>query len=229
MIVAIHQPNYLPWLGVFSKIACSDIFVLLDNVQFEKNGYQNRVKIKTQAGGTWLTIPVNTAGKLFQNINEVEVDRTSKWCEKHWKTLLQNYGKSAYWKKYAPALAEFYEGDRAKLAELNEALMKFVCGELGITTPFVRGSDLNVEGKSTDLLIAICEKLGADTYVSGLGGANYMEEEKFAARGIDLEYSSFKVTPYFQLHGGFVPGLSVVDALLNLGPKARDLVAPNGN
>jgi hypothetical protein len=225
MMVAIHQPNYLPWLGYFRKIFLSDAFVFLDSVQFEKNGYTNRVKIKTPNGGKWLTVPVATAGKPEQLIKDVEPLNSAGWSEKHWKTLEQNYKKAPFFGEYAPKLKKFYEKDWSRLADFNIALAEFICKEIGLSKKFVRSSELRAEGKSSELLAGICRKLGATKYLSGEGAKSYTDEQVFKNSGIELVYSPFKHPIYPQLHGEFVPKVSFLDALLNVGKEAKSLLS----
>ncbi|MCK4634739.1 MAG: WbqC family protein [Candidatus Aenigmarchaeota archaeon] len=216
MIVGIHQPNYIPWLGYFYKIAKSDVFVLLDNVNYTKNSFINRNKIKTQNGGVWLTVNVLTKGRYGQLINEVEIDNSKLWNKVHWKTIFFNYSKAPLFNEYGHFLEEIYERKWEKLIDLNESLIKLICELSGIkNVKFIRASELNASGNGTDLLIDICKKLGADTYLSGFGGRNYMEEKKFKGDDIELKYYDFKHPIYKQLWDGFVPNLSVIDFLFN--------------
>lgn len=224
MIVAIHQPNFMPWLGYFHKMASADKFVYLDNVPFSKGSYTNRVQIKTQGGARWLTVPVITSGKLGQNISELAADEHGDWRRKALATLEGSYRKCPHWKTCWPLVEPLIASGPVNLADLNIGLIEHFAGMLGVSTPRVRASTLAAQGKSTDLLIAICKELSADTYLSGSGGANYQDEQAFASAGIKLTYSQFKHPQYPQPFGEFTPGLSVVDLLFNCGPDSAAIL-----
>ncbi len=216
MIASIHQPNYLPWLGYFHKIANSDIFIFLDNVPYSKNNFINRNKIKTQHGETWMTVSVLTKGYYGQLINEVKINNKIPWSKIHWKTIEANYSRAAYFKDYKHLFESIYEKKWESLASLNETLIKLICDILGINNiKFIRASELNVSGKNTELLINICKAVGADTYFSGSGGKKYLDEGMFEKEGMILKYSEFQQPVYNQLWGDFIPNLSVIDLIFN--------------
>lgn len=218
MIVSIHQPNYLPWLGYFHKIANSEVFVFLDNVPYTKNSLINRNKIKTQRGASWMTLSVLTKGLNGQLIGEAEINNGMPWRETHWKTIKANYSKAPYFPDYKDRFESVYQKEWKNLAGLNETLVRLICEILGIrNVKFVRASELGVSGKSTGLLIAICKAVGADTYFSGYGGKKYMDEGLFEKEGIKLKYSEFQHPVYNQLWGDFVPNISVIDFIFNEG------------
>ena len=218
MIVAIHQPNYLPWSGYFYKIAKADIFVLLDNVQYEKNGYTNRCQMKTSQGAQWLTMPIEK--KFPQLITKAKLINFPKECKRHLKTIQLNYKKTEYFNDLFPDLKQILEKDWKYLSELNIELIKFLIKKIGIKTKIEIASNYNFQGKSTDLLINICKRFNAKTYLSGKGGANYQDEKKFETSKIDLEYTNFDHPIYSQLWGEFIPGLSVIDLLFNYGSSS---------
>jgi hypothetical protein len=226
--IGIHQPNFVPWLGYFYKIKKCDTFVYLDNVQYTKNSFQNRNKIKTPNGAQWLAIPVLTKGKFGQATNEVEVNPTEKWQEKILKTLEMNYKKAPFFARYFEPLKKIVEtNSSAKLSDICITLNEWICAELGIDTRRAKASELALspELKSTDLLIAICKKLAGTTYLSGTGGSNYQEEEQFKKNNIELIYSKFKFPEYKQLWSDFIPNLSVLDTLFNCGPEVLKFLA----
>ncbi|MES2201532.1 MAG: WbqC family protein [candidate division FCPU426 bacterium] len=225
MILTLHQPQYLPYLGYFDKVAAADRFVLLDKPQFEKNDYQNRNRVKTAAGPLWLSVPVLTKGKSGQALHEVEINPREDWQRKHWATLELNYKKAPFWAHYAPLLAPFYNQPWARLVELNLAMYRFLSAELGVSTPFEMESELGSEGESTERLISLCKKTGADTYLSGAGGKAYMDEARFGEEGLSLRYQHYQHPVYRQQHmkQGFVPNLCVLDLLFNEGPESRNL------
>ena len=218
MIVSIHQPNYLPWLGYFHKIAYSDVFVLLDNVPYTKNSLINRNKIKTQHGASWITLSVLTKGRQGQLIDEVEFNNEIPWRGIHWKTLEANYAKAPHFQESRDQFESIYQENWQTLTDLNETLLKLICEILCIKNiKFIRASELGVCGKSTALLVDICKAVGADTYLSGFGGKKYMDEELFGKEGIKLKYSEFQHPVYNQMWGDFIPNLSVIDFIFNQG------------
>jgi len=218
MKVAIHQPNYMPWLGFFYKMLKSDIFVLLDNVQYEKNSFINRVKIKTPQGANWLTLSIKR--KFPQLIKDAELINFQKDRKKHLKTIELNYKKTKYFDYLFPELKKILEKDWRYLADLNIELIKLLKEKLGIKTKLEIASRYDFQGKSDELLINICKKFEADVYLSGKGGWKYQDEEKFKKAGIKLEYTDFIHPIYPQLWGDFVPGLSIIDLLFNCGPES---------
>jgi hypothetical protein len=224
MILAIHQPNFLPWLGYFAKMARADRFVFLDSVPFAKGSYTNRVKIKAAAGPQWLTVPVQTRGKLGQPIVEVLASDTVEWRKKVAQAFRTNYAQCPHFQPHADCIFDILAAAGDSLADLNIRLIEYVARVLGIATPTVRSSALGAEGKATDLLIALCRQIGADTYLSGSGGANYQDEAAFAAAGIKLIYINYQHPTYPQAFGDFMPGLSIVDLLFNVGPEGRRIL-----
>jgi hypothetical protein len=218
MIVAAHQPNYLPWLGYFYKIAHCDVFVLLDDVQFTKNSYQNRTRIKGPKAPVWLTQPVLHTGRSEQATSEVEFAARGDWRVKHVKTLTANYARAAHAVSVFPACQEWLAGDSPNLSATNMGIIKCVARFLGVQTEFVVSSTLKVDLMKGERIAEICHRLGATAYLSGHGARSYQNEMQFKERGIELVYSDFTVREYPQLWGEFVPGLSIIDALFNLGP-----------
>ncbi len=219
MIVAIHQPNFLPWIGFFYKMCKSDIFVFLDNVQFSKNGYQNRVKIKTAQGDQWLTVPV--FHKFGQLTKDVKINNNENWKEKHLKTLELNYKKAPYFSQIYKLISTVYnKHDWELLTDFNIELIMAICNYLDIRTKTIRASVLNVSGNSTELLINIVKNVGGDTYLSGKGGMKYQDENRFKKENINLVYTDFRHPVYPQLWGEFIEGLSILDLLFVCGENS---------
>lgn len=219
--VAIHQPNYLPWIGYFHKIHRSDVFVLLDDAEYSARSWINRNKIKTPDGWSWLTVPV---GSSDEAIRDVEIP-SNDWRTTHLKSFQHNYGNANYYDEFADVLEDVYATEWALLAELNVRLLEEICRHVSIEFEFVKSSTLDVETTGTERLVEICQEVGASRYLSGQGADGYMEDELFADAGIDLEYQSFEHPTYEQRFGEFVPNLSFVDAVLNVGAdQAHDLV-----
>jgi hypothetical protein len=220
MIASIHQPNFLPWQGYFYKIANSDIFVLFDTVQYTKNGYQNRNLIKTPQGALWLTVPVLGKGKFGQATNEVSVNNNLEWGPKIWKTIHQNYRKAKYFNLYSDYFEEIFSKEWELLNDLNTTLLIKIIDWLEISTPIKRASEMNVAGKSSELLVNICKELNADIYLSGFGGEKYMENEIFEDNKIKIKTYDYAVIEYPQLYGDFISNLSIIDLLFNCGPES---------
>jgi hypothetical protein len=217
LIVSIHQPAYLPWLGYFARIAASDVFVYLDTVQFEKNSFTNRNRIKTANGPIWLTVPVLQRGHLMKRLTEIEVDWHQDWRRKHLRSIEQSYGKAPLFERCFPHLIHLYEPADPLLAELCFRHLCFWLHELNITTRVVRASELGVDGQNSGLVLDLCKHLGATSYLSGPLGRGYLKEEDFAAANIRLTYQEFTHPQYPQLHGAFQPAMAVLDYWLNSG------------
>ncbi len=223
-VIGILQPSYLPWLGFFEQIHRSDVFVFYDDVQFEKGSWRNRNRIKTPQGAHWLTVPVLTKGQDFPPINEVRVNNADSWQKKHLRTLEQYYSKAPHYADYAPGLSELIAQPWERLSELNMALIRHLAAALGITTPFVLSSTLGISGSGTPRLVDIMAHLGGTVFYEGAAGRNYIDESLFAARGTRVEFQDYKHPVYHQLHGEFVPYLSVVDLLFNHGPNSLSIL-----
>lgn len=224
MLVAIHQPEYLPWAGLFEKMLRADVFVILDDVQFAKNDYQNRTRVKGRAGAQWLTVPV--AHRFGQRIGEVEVSGDA-WRSKHWKTLVACYARAPHFRAYAGGFEELFSRPRARLAELNVAALDLAARALGIEKRWVFSSDLKADGRKSELVLDICKRLGATHYYSGRTGSTYLDREEFRRAGVEIVVQDFKHPVYEQLfmkEAGFVAGLSVVDLLFNCGPTSKRLI-----
>ena len=226
MIVGIHQPEYLPWLGFFHKMYHSNIFVLLDNVQYEKNNFQNRNRLRTSNGFCWITVPVLTKGRSLQLINEVSINPVERdWSQKIWRTLEQNYRKAPLYSDYAPFLKGIYcEQKWEKLVDLNITIINHLVTWLGITTSLVLASNLGVTGKSTDLLLRICQELKASAYLSGKFGRNYLDASKFTEKNIQVFYQNFVHPVYKQQYSPFMPQMSVIDLLMNHGKESLRII-----
>jgi hypothetical protein len=222
MRVAIHQPNYAPWCGYFAKMAAADVFVFLDDAQMPGGqSFVYRCAIRGQGGPQWLSVPVKRS--LTSRIDEVGFG-DPRWAGKHVKTLRSIYGRAPHFGEVMELLEPLYGSPGASLAELNIRLITAIAGYLGLRCRFERASRFAAAGTSDDRLIELARRAGATTYVSGKGGQNYQDPEKFAAAGIALEVRVYRPIAYPQIHGGFLPGLSVLDALFHLGPEAAGLM-----
>jgi len=199
--------------------------VLLDNVQYTKNSFINRNRIKTPQGAKWLTVPVKIKGRFGQLIKDVEINSTIDWRRKHLATLEANYKKARFFELVFEGLKSiYYEHDWSNLSSFNIRLLEWVLSILKLEKRVVRASDLDVKGESTRLLIGIVKAVGGNVYLSGFGGAKYQEEELFKGDGIELQYYEFSHPVYPQLWSDFVPNLSIIDLLFNCGPESLDII-----
>lgn len=226
--VAIHQPNYIPWLGYFHKMAQSNIFVYLDAVQYPRGqSFSPRNRIKTPNGVIFVTIPVQIPGGKSGKVRYTEVRcADDKWKNKHLKTIEMSYKRSPFFKE----IFELYRSELTKpvgFTDLNIGLIENFADYLGINTKRARLSDLLPSFRQkTELIVDICKVLEADTYLSGTGGGrDYNDEETLRKSGIELIYNEFNHPKYPQLWGEFEPGLSILDVLFNCGPQSREFLS----
>jgi WbqC-like protein len=224
MLVGIHQPHYLPWLRYFEKIAHCDTFIVLDTVQFSKNGWQNRNKIKSPAGATLLTAPVRAS--LDQALYEVRLDTNAPWLKKHHRSIEQNYRKAPHFAEHQAFLKEVYSREWSHLAELNRCMLEYFVKALGIDTPIAYASELDVPGAATERLVNLVKAVGGDAYYSGAFALEaYLDAATLEAAGIRLELQKWQAPEYPQLHGAFIPDLSIVDLLMNCGPASLEVIS----
>ncbi|MDP2730354.1 MAG: WbqC family protein [Dehalococcoidales bacterium] len=229
-MVTMHQPNYLPWLGLFSKIAHADSLIIYDNAQYTTNSVINRNKVRTQNGWCYLTIPVNRKYYL-DRIMDVPLPENRSWQEDHWKTISQNYAKTPYLKDYREFFQSVYQEDFGFLWKLNETLLLFLMECFSINVEVLRASELGIDPEvtKTDAIIAYMKKAGASAYLSGPSGRNYLEIERFAQNDIELKIFNFEHPVYQQRYSGFIPNMSTIDLLFNMGPQTSEaLVKTSG-
>jgi hypothetical protein len=218
VIVAAHQPNFAPWLGFFDKMLHADVLVLLDSVQFTKRGYQNRTRIKSSSGPHWLTVPVVTKGRYDQMTCDVEIDETADWRRVHMRTLRSALAKAPHSDALFECLEPVYaQSGRRRLVEVTTELIGEIVKRLEIPTRLVTLSDLDCEGSGSRLMLNLTRAVGGDVYLSGTTGRTYLEPDMFDEAGVELRYHEFVPFEYPQLHGPFVPGLSCLDYLANVG------------
>lgn len=214
-ILSAHQPAYLPWLGYFDRIIKSDIFIFLDSVQFEKNSYTNRNKIKTPQGAIWLTVPVKIKGHLNLTLKEMEIDNRNNWRQNHLKAIYLNYKKALRFEECYPKLEVLYQKEYQFLSELCWDHLMFWLNELRIKKNIVLSSQLPITSKKSDLILDLCKYFGANHYISGTLGKDYLKEEDFTRAGITIEYQNFLHPTYSQLWGDFTPNMSIIDFWMN--------------
>lgn len=221
-MISIHQPNFLPWLGFFEKADRADVFILLDNVQFEKNDWQNRNRIKGPAGAQWLTVPVHQ--RYPQTIAEVEIDNRTNWRRKHWSAIMSNYRRAPYFSVFGPQFEQVYQQEWERLVDINLHLLHLVFDMLGIGTPCRLASEFPMDLTSSERLATLCEATGADRYLAGAGGHGYLDQTPFETRRIQVEFQSYPHPVYPQLFGAFISHLSVIDLIMNCGDQSLAVI-----
>jgi hypothetical protein len=225
MKVAIMQPTYLPWSGYFALIHSVDLFVYLDNVQFEKRSWQQRNQIKTANGVQLLTVPVLSKGMMDQKINQTKLDLTSKFSDKHIKSITLNYKKAPFYNYVEEKLFNAMRTNTDSLVGLNLEIIHALNDLLGISTKTIKSSSINCIGRKADLLASICIEVGATEYISVNGSKNYLDNSKaFDAIDIPVKYFNFKHPKHKQLFDGFIENMSVIDILMNCGEKSLGLI-----
>jgi hypothetical protein len=220
--IAIHQPQYFPYPGFFHKLTLADTFVIMDETQYDKR-FTNRNRILDTHGPIWLSVPIIKSQKFLPN-RLVEINNEIPWREDHWKKILLSYGNARFFDTYR-SLESVYNREWSSLFELNLETTKKTMEWLGIHIPIVRESELQATGESTERLVNICKSLGADTYISGIGGKDYLQEELFESNHLKLEYQRYMPVPYPQRFSkNFIPNLSIIDMLSNAGPESARLI-----
>jgi len=224
MKVVILQPSYIPWRGYFDQIRRADLFIFYDDVQYDRRSWRNRNQIKTHTGKQWLTIPVFSRGAQTQNIpiNEIRIVWDQPWNQQHYKALQYAYASAPYFKQFQPLLADFYNRKDEYLADFTIDFSVALARELGIAhTRFMRSSEIDgITGQKTDRLIQILKHAGASHYISGPSAKDYIEEGKFRAANITLEFMEYNYPDYPQLYPPYDPFVSVLDLLFMTGSNA---------
>ena len=225
-VVAIHQPEYLPWLGFFKKMMNVELFVFLDDVQFRKKGWQNRNRIRINDGTTLLSIPVHTHS--YPKINEVTIDNEKNWSIRHKKSILYNYARAPYFDEIKDFIESIFEKKFQYLVDLNTEIIKFIMNELEIKSKIVFSSELEISKKGSDRVLDICKAVGADHYITGTFWAeSNLRVEEFKKSNIDIEFQKFQHPIYKQIHGEFIPEMSIIDLLFNEGRKEAKKILQN--
>jgi len=221
------QPTYLSWLGYFDLIDRVDIFILLDDVQFIKQSWQQRNQIRTSKGLEWITVPVKIKGRFGQHIKDVQINPI-KFPDKHLRQLTQNYSKSAFFKYY---FGEFENTLKETcksglLYDLNVRSLKWLCSKLGIRTEFVRSSEIGVEGKRSERLVKLLKSIGVGNYVSPIGSYSYIKEEFhwFSEYGMEVSFAAYEHPEYHQVYFPFYPYVSTIDLLFNEGDASLEIL-----
>jgi hypothetical protein len=217
--VVVLQPGYLPWLGFFDQLRRADVFIYYDDVQYDKHGWRNRNRIKTQSGPLWLTVPVRHSGGP-PSILDVEIDARTPWARKHVASIQQAYARAPFLSRYLPALEEVLQRKWERLVDLDIACAALIAEWLGLTRRIERASTLSIDGDRSQRLVNLCRHFGATRYVSGDSARTYLDVGLFERQGIQVEWQHYVHPTYAQLHGAFVPYLSAIDLLLNCGDEA---------
>jgi len=228
VIVAAHQPSYLPWLGYFDKMAKADLFVIMDDLQYEAQNFQNRQRIKLASGPAWLTVPL-VGGPQHERICDKRIDNAGSlrqhWQRRHWRSLEVAYARAPFFERYAPELRAIYDQPWSSLLALDFYVLDLARRWLGIDVPIVRSSELGLVGEKTDRIIDMCRKVGARAYLSGKGGSTgYLDVEKLGRAGIGVIWQHFEHPVYAQRHGAFSSHLAFIDLVLNCGEQSRDVL-----
>jgi len=224
MILTAHQPVYLPWLGLFHKIALADLFCFFDIAQYQTKDFNNRNKIKTHSGEIWLSVPVESKNHYGKSVGEIRIVQDG-WQRKHFKSISMAYQKAPYFREYIEQIEDVLTKQSFEtLSSLNLAILRMVMRNLQISTPVVKASEYAFQGAKSDLVLDMCVQLKADVYVFGAQGRDYANVESFRAAGVEPYFQDYRHPQYKQLHGEFKPYMSVIDLLFNEGPRSRDIV-----
>jgi hypothetical protein len=224
VIVSLNQPAYLPWLGYFDRIAASDLHVVLDDVQYEKNSFINRNKVRTAAGSCWLTVPVKASGNFRDlRIDNLRIVNDPRWSRKHWRTIEQNYCRARYFADHRDFFAAVYSRQLDKLIDLTTMINAYLLRAFGIRTRLLRSSSLALVERKSALVLEICRRVKALIYLSGPLGRAYLDCSSFAQAGIEVEFHDYRHPSYSQVHPGFEPYMAAIDLLFTHGPAARDV------
>jgi len=225
MILTAHQPVYLPWLGLFHKIALADEFVSFNQVQYLPKDWNNRNRIKTAQGPVWLTVPVLKSGHREKRLVEIEINNNLPWHRKHWKSIQLNYKKTPHFKRYADFFEDVYLNREWRfLCDLNDYMLRWFLDTLGIKVTFRDAGDYSFQGAKNALVLDMCRQLGARTYLFGALGKDYADVGAFEADAVHPRFQDYKHPVYPQLYGAFESHLSIIDLLFNCGPESLDIL-----
>jgi hypothetical protein len=224
MTLAGHQPAYLPYLGLFYKMTKCDKFMFVDHAQFEKKAFQNRNYVRGKTERLLLTVPVQTKGRFLQRTDEVMIDNSLPWARKHWRTIWLNYHYAPFFADHRTFFEEAYAQTWKRLVDLNLAITLYLMKCFGIEKEVLSSSQCNVTGEKTSMLIDMCRKAGADTYVSGWGGKNYVDVAEFKHAGLQHRFVRLAHPAYPQQGEPFMPNLGAIDLLFNCGPESRRII-----
>jgi hypothetical protein len=222
--LVVSQPMFLPWVGLFEQVRLADVFIHYDDVQLPQGrSFMSRVQIKSANGVSWLTVPVDHR-KSGKRINEVVLFKAEEWRDKHLRTIHHAYAKRPYFNLMFELVENIYSQPTDRLAEFNINATQQIAQWLGLAPQFMRSSEMDVGGASTERLIDLCGAVNCETYVTGHGAINYLNHQQFEDQGISVRYMDYKKVPYEQGRGEFIPYVSILDAIANCGERTRDLL-----
>lgn len=221
--VVISQPMFLPWLGMFEQVAMADEFVHYDDVQFSKGSFSNRVQLKAVNGSMWLTAPLDRR-RSGENIADTWMAPERAWRDQHLRSISQALARAPFASDAIGLADAAYAAATDNLSEFDVRATELVAGWLGLSTRFRRSSEMGIPGSGSPRVLAVCQSLGATTYVTGHGAAAYLDHEAFEAAGIEVRYMDYALRPYAQLHGAFTPFVTILDAIACCGRGARELM-----
>ncbi len=229
MKVCIMQPAYLPWLGFFHRMAICDLCVYLDSVPMDlssRTRFVNRNLIRTRTGKYWLTVPLRHSGQDLRhcNIRHIRIAEDNQWRRKHALGIQRSYARAPWFSRYFPFFRETFSRDWDLLFDLLFETSEYLRRSIGISTPIVCSSELDVSGRKNELILNICRTVGGTEYVSGPFGKDYLDEESFGRAGIKITYHNYQHPSYPQVFPGFVSHLSIVDLLFNVGPGSKETI-----
>lgn len=224
MILTAHQPVYLPWLGLFHKIALADLFIVFDQVQYQPKDWNNRNKIKTREDPIWLSVPVLRKGYLEKTISDIEINNTVPWGRKHWRSMKLAYEKAPHFKQYSDFFEDTYSKRWESLVELNTHMLRWYLEQLGLSVPVRSAGEWDFQGQKGELVLDMCKRVGATDYIFGAQGRDYADVPAFQAQGIRVHFQEYRHPVYPQMHGEFAPYMSIVDLLFNCGSDSLGIL-----
>ncbi len=225
MILTAHQPLYLPWLGLFHKIALSDVYCFFDVVQYQIEDYNARNKIKDNKGDALLlSVPVDSKGFLDRSITDMKI-KPGNWQRKHLGSIKHAYKKAPFFDDYYPGLQKIISNEYQHLVDLDFDILKLLIGYLGLTNvDLVKASEIGISGKKSELVLDMCTKLDTSLFIFGRQGIEYANIDSFQEKGISLHFQEYKHPEYVQINGPFLPSMSVIDLLFNVGDKSLEVL-----
>lgn len=226
-MVSIRQPGYLPYVGFFKKIQSCDIFVYLDDVQYERGDWDNRNQIKTSDGSLFLTVPIHN--KLGQKLKDAKIVSTHDWQKKHLEGIKNNYQRCDYFSTYWDDVSSIISNNWEKLIDLNLELIEYFNKKLDLQTKTVRSSSFDISNSGSEKLLKICQKLNASIYLSGELGKNYLDEDLFNQNNIDVIFEKFQHPVYTQRFDDFIPNMTILDLLFNEGENSKKIIQDSKN
>lgn len=222
--IAILQPGYLPWLGFFDLLKRSDIFIYYDDVQYDKHGWRNRNRIRTPNGVQWLTVPVLHKSLGKPEIRDIQINNQGPWARKHIGSIEWSYSNAPFFTQYSPEIRNLLGIRWDKIVDLAIESSNLISKWLGIKREIYRSSALDIKGGKSERLVKFCKHFGADRYLTGDSAKNYLDVQLFAENDIEIEWQQYRHPTYQQQNGEFIPYLSALDLVLNVGGEAANII-----